>query len=145
MTKQRLAHVLTYAGAMPFLAAPILSVIDTDVFSLDIKHAALTYSAIIASFISGIHWGLYLFKDTSLNLFIHSNIVTLMAWIAVVIYAPASTGILIFCFLYLLAIDYKLVKEEIIEPWYMRMRFIISIIVILALASLFFLGPVNTN
>lgn len=135
MKKQTLAQVLTYAGTLPFLGAVAASIVHPDFLGLNYEHIVLTYGAVIASFIAGIHWGTYLFKDAPINLFVHSNIATLLAWFAVVANLPGSAGILIICFFYLLFIDKQLSNAGIIEDWYMRMRLIASVVVMFALAA----------
>ena len=134
MNKQSLAQFLTYAGTLPFLGSVILPYIYPDFLNLDFDHVVLTYGAVIASFIAGIHWGIYLFKDPHVNLFIHSNIAALLAWFAVLTAIPGSPGILFICFFYLLFIDKQLSNAGVIEDWYMRMRIVASIIVLLALS-----------
>jgi hypothetical protein len=133
MKKQTLAQFLTYGGLIPFLGSIAIPFIYPDFLGLNYDHIILTYGAVIASFIAGIHWGIYLFKETPINLFIHSNIAALLAWFAVLADIPGSPGILLICFFYLLFIDKQLSNAGIIEDWYMRMRLIASVIVILAL------------
>ena len=135
MKKEILAQILTYAGTLPFLGAAIIPTVQADFLGLNYNQIILTYGAVIASFIAGIHWGIYLFKDTALNLFVHSNIAALLAWFAVVASVPGSAGILIICFLYLLFIDKQLANAGTIEAWYMRMRIVASVIVISALTA----------
>lgn len=133
MRKQTLAKLLSYCGILPFLAAALVPIIQAGFLGLDYTHIILTYGAVIASFIAGIHWGLYLFKDSPVNLFVHSNIIALLAWFAVAASFSGSVAILIFCFIYLLVIDKKLLNANIIESWYMHMRIIVSTSVILTL------------
>lgn len=134
MDKQRVAQLLTYAGVLPLLAATIASLIQLEFSGLDYHRIILSYGAVIASFIAGIHWGLYLLKDASMNLFVHSNVAVLLAWLAAVTGLWISVFILIFCFVYLLGIDKRLYSEGLIEGWYLRMRTVVSCIVILLLA-----------
>ena len=134
MNKETFAQFLTYAGTIPFLGAVLMPHIYPEFLGLDFDHVVLTYGAVIASFIAGIHWGIYLFKDAHTNLFIHSNIAALLAWFAVLTAIPGSVGILIITFFYLLFIDKQLSNVGVIEDWYMRTRLIASIIVILALS-----------
>lgn len=134
MKKETFAQILTYAGTLPFLAAVSIPLVQPQLFGLDYGHVILTYGAIIASFIAGTHWGIYLFRDTPLNLFIHSNIAALLAWFAVVSAIPGSAGTLIICFVYMLFVDKQLSNAGVHEDWYMRMRIIASLIVILALS-----------
>ena len=111
MKKQTLAQGLTYSGALPFLVCAICSALDVDIFELDFNRIFIIYGAVIAAFISGIHWGIYLFKNSAQNLFIHSNVVTLLAWFAAVAMLPSSGFILMFCFFYLLFIDKQLASK----------------------------------
>ena len=134
MKKERLAQLLTYAGTIPFLASAVIGWQSPDMWGLDYNQIILTYGAVIASFIAGIHWGVYLFREPRINLFIHSNFVALLAWFAVLTALPGSAGILMLCFLYLLFIDKQLSNVGFLEPWYIRMRIVATLIVTLALS-----------
>lgn len=140
MRKKRLAQGLTYAGVLPFLCAVVIPIIRPDFLSLDYDCIILTYGAVIASFIAGTHWGIYVLKDTRDNLFIHSNIAALLAWLAVVVGMSISAGLLAACFVYLLFVDKRLAAAGVLEAWYMRMRTIASMAVILALVCHMLLG-----
>ena len=133
MKKALLAQCLTYAGVLPFLGAAIMPAVKSNFLGLNYDSLILTYGAVIASFVAGIHWGIYLFKDAPLNLFIHSNIVALLAWCAGLVSHPANTVILLICFLYLVVIDRQLWKAGVIEDWYLRMRLIATTLVLFAL------------
>jgi hypothetical protein len=70
MKKQhiKLAKILTYSGTIPFLSS--LIVVLFPLFEFNGVIIARTYSAIIISFLSGIHWAVYLFyAEKSLNNF----------------------------------------------------------------------------
>jgi hypothetical protein len=133
MKKQQLAPLLTYGGLIPFISLPLIQIILPNVLALDYTQMSLTYGAIIASFISGMHWGVYLFKSCPVNLFIHSNIIALLAWLSVLSAPVIGFLILILCFLYLLYIDKKLYKAEILNAWFWRLRLYVTSIVILTL------------
>ena len=133
MKKALLAQCLTYAGVLPFLGAAIMPAVKSNFLGLNYDSVILTYGAVIASFVAGIHWGIHLFKDPPLNLFIHSNIAALLAWCAVMVAHPANTVILLICFLYLIVIDRQLWKAGVIEKWYLRTRLIATTLVLLAL------------
>ena len=132
--KTILAKFLTYAGALPFIGCLIVPFIQPDFTALNFNKIILTYSAVIVSFIAGIHWGIYMFKEAPINLFIHSNISTLFAWFAVLVNTPISFGIILICFFYLLFIDKQLYDAEILDQWYIRLRVNISLIVLTTLA-----------
>ena len=133
MKKQILAQILTYSGTLPFLSCAICSAVGIDILGLNLERILILYGAVIASFIAGIHWGVYLFKESAQNLFIHSNIVALLAWFAAIPMIPGIGGILMICFFYLIFIDKQLTTENVLEAWYLRMRIIATIIVLLAL------------
>ena len=131
--KTKHAQILTYAGILPFVSCAVLGIYTDQLGSLDLNHALITYGAVIASFIAGIHWGVYLLKDASLNLFLHSNIAALIAWIPALLMVSGSALILIFCFIYLLFLDRRLFKNNILDNWFMRLRFNATIIVVISL------------
>lgn len=135
MTKQNLAQFLTYAGALPFVGATLASIFQLQLFGFNYPYMVITYGVVISSFVSGIHWGVYLFKDAPMNLFIHSNVITLVAWSILVFNFSYSPFVLIGCFMYLLAIDKRLGAVGVLELWYVQMRTYISVIVIATLLA----------
>ena len=128
--KETLAKLLTYSGAIPFAATLLLAALKPATLNLDYTAIAIGYGAVIASFIAGIHWGIFLFKETPLNLFIHSNIAALLAWLALLVPTQAGLAVLAGCLLYLLTIDSRLQLTGILPAWYMRLRLRISCLVI---------------
>lgn len=133
MQKQRCAQLLTYAGIIPFVFLAKLSIFDIHLFNIAAFPLLLVYAAVITAFISGIHWGVYLFKESPINLFIHSNIVTLIAWLAAAGVLPLNVFVLAACFVYLYLIDIKLVKQGITETWFHQLRTHASVMVVLSL------------
>jgi hypothetical protein len=133
MSKQRCAQFLTYAGVIPFIFLAKLSIFNIHLFNIAAYPLLLVYAAVIAAFISGIHWGVYLFKEVPINLFIRSNIVTLIAWLAAAGMLPMNVLILAACFIYLYLIDVKLVKQGITESWFHKLRTHASIMVVISL------------
>jgi hypothetical protein len=133
MNKQKSATWLTYAGIIPFVILAKLTLFDMNLLHIAPYPLLLVYAAVIAAFISGIHWGLYLVKDAPLNLFIHSNIITLIAWLAAAGILPFNLWLLVGCFVYLYWIDIKLLNAGVTEPWFQRLRTHASIAVVLSL------------
>lgn len=133
-----LATLLTYSGTLPLIACVITALLQPQM--IDTGLLALTYGAIIISFICGIHWAAHLFfpEKCSRNLLITSNVVTLAAWISLLLTLPQSVSLLlqICCFLYLLALDSKLRVVGIIPDWFYLLRRNASTIVILCLSAL---------
>jgi hypothetical protein len=135
--QQRLAQGLTYAGALPL----VLSALALTLGYISPAGATLlcmSYSAIILSFLSGIHWAVYLFfaAQCPRNLLLTSNIVALLAWLSLL--AMHSTWVLllqILCFLYLLVLDAKLHTVGLIPRWFFSLRRNVTTLVVLTLCS----------
>jgi hypothetical protein len=134
-SQHRLAQWLTYAGTLPLLIAVVEMIVgrippDTIVW------AAGTYSAIILSFLAGIHWACYLFfaQNCPRNLLVTSNAVALLAWLSLLAHQqPWSLLLQIFCFLYLLILDYKLLQAAILPAWFYALRRNATVIVVSSL------------
>ena len=133
MQKQQCAKYLTYAGIIPFVFLAKLSIFELNLFNIAAYPLLLVYSAVIAAFIGGIHWGLYLFKEAPLNLFVHSNIITLVAWLAAAGLLPFNVLLLAGCFIYLYLIDMNLVKQGVTEAWFHQLRTHASVAVVISL------------
>ncbi|UWZ98380.1 DUF3429 domain-containing protein [Vibrio splendidus] len=79
---------LGYMGLIPFLFGLLLSLTDSQFFSLSGETLFITYSVVILSFLSGILWGngIENFESQSGNkALILSNIIVLAAWLAVLL------------------------------------------------------------
>lgn len=129
-----LAKILTYSGALPLFASALS--IYFPVIGFDARLIATTYSAIIISFLCGIHWAAYLFfaEKCPRNLLITSNVIALLAWASLLIphqlIAPLLQAL---CFLYLLTLDLKLRDAGIISEWFYTLRRNATILVVLCL------------
>ncbi len=136
--RRRTATALTFAGALPFvLALPALffEVPPDDTARTFLLDAVMLYGAVIASFVSGLHWGIYLdparAERAELNLFVSSNICALAAWSALLLPMPHAPFLLLaVVFAALLAIDRSLFRKDIIERWFFTLRLRISAIVV---------------
>ncbi|CDT79538.1 hypothetical protein VCR12J2_1020141 [Vibrio coralliirubri] len=79
---------LGYMGLIPFLFGLLLSLTDSQVFSLSGETLFITYSVVILSFLSGILWGngIENFESQYSNkALILSNVIVLAAWLAVLL------------------------------------------------------------
>jgi hypothetical protein len=133
--KITLAKVLTYSGTLPLIASAICVYFPLD--GVDSALIARTYSAIIISFLGGIHWAIYLFfaENCPRNLLITSNVVALLAWASLLAtYPSVAITLQALCFLYLLTLDLKLRDAGILPQWFYNLRQNATIIVVLSLA-----------
>ncbi len=134
---QRLAKALAYSGLLPFLYFPVyLFFTGNDViFGFDVEALLVAYSAVIVSFIAGIHWGIFLFKKGSLNLFLCSNIIALLACLSIFSIFFLNLIILILCLFFLILIDSSLFNQQLLDPWFYKLRLQVSTLALLSLFS----------
>lgn len=133
LTKNNLYILVTYAGALPFIACAMMlySGIDTLEGFGSVSNISAIFALIIVSFIAGLHLGTYLFyrTQTPKPLFIISNIIAAIAWISLLLAnVKVAIAILIFAFIYLLLVDYLLKRELFISKSYFNTRLIVTLI-----------------
>lgn len=134
---QRLAKALTYSGLLPFLYFPVYLFFTGNnvIFGFDVEALLVAYSAVIVSFIAGIHWGIFLFKKSSLNLFLCSNIIALLACLSIFSIFFLNLIILILCLFFLILIDSSLFNQQLLDPWFYKLRLQVSTLALLSLFS----------
>ncbi|KAB2823234.1 DUF3429 domain-containing protein [Aliivibrio finisterrensis] len=79
---------LGYMGLVPFLFGLLLSLTDSQIFTLSGEELFITYSVLILSFLSGILWsnGIDNFESqSSYKALVLSNVIVLAAWLAVLL------------------------------------------------------------
>jgi hypothetical protein len=85
---------------------------------------------------AGVNWGQYLSiaKKPSLNLFITSNVITLLCWFSFFLLSSAAFFLnAVVLFISLILIDQHLLQFEIIEHHYLKTRIRVSLIVCLSI------------
>jgi len=136
-TDTRLAQILTYGGTLPLVACVVLSF--APIAGIDSNLFARTYSAIIISFLCGIHWAIFLFfaEKCSHNLLITSNVIALLAWCSLLGLDQQITYIFqAVCFLILLMLDSKLRNAGVLPEWFYHLRRNATVIVVSCLVAL---------
>lgn len=136
-TQTQLAKILTFSGALPFAAAVLAHL--QGMASYHSGYLALTYGAVIISFMAGIHWGLFLThaQYTRINLLLSSNLLALIAWASLFFLIPVTQYLIqIVCFIVLWSIDRRLYAEGVIEGWYYQLRTQITTVVVIFLSAL---------
>lgn len=144
--------LLMYLGALPFVAGALLSLLPMDSLSINtldmlpwqnaVKYAVSLYALVIVVFMAGVLWGLMLSAKASASFsqanFLISNVITLAPWFVYLMVPDSSTFLLVtaFAFLWLLTIDKKLFKQQLITKNYYRARKWVSAIVVLSLLIL---------
>ncbi len=143
----RLAQSLTYAGTLPLIACAAAvwmpRLLDADVVTVDVAAIAVAYGAIIASFVSGIHWAASVFFPQRCGYLplIASNAVALLAWLCLLWdYAAGACMLLALCFVALFAVDRRLHAQAVLPTWFYRLRrnattIVVSMLLLMALAQ----------
>jgi hypothetical protein len=137
-----IANMLTYSGTLPLIGSAVLLYFPMMVptalpmAGLDAALIASAYSAVIISFLCGIHWAAYLFfaDRCPRHLLIISNVIALLAWLSLLLGNQLATTLLqAGCFVFLLAMDVKLRNAGIHAEWFFRLRRNATIIVVICL------------
>jgi hypothetical protein len=139
MESRKLYPVLTYAGALPFVACALMPLFGMEtLWNLgSYVHVAAAYGLAIVCFLCGAHWGTYLYNRAAApdNLFVTSNVIVVACWFAFLMAAQALTlFVLILAFLCLLFIDYRLLRAGLLTGYYFRMRTIATVIAVASFA-----------
>jgi len=136
-----LAKILTYSGTLPLMVcAALMIMLQAGIISqkgIAPSFIAHAYSAVIISFLCGIHWAIYLFfsEKCPRNLLMTSNIIALIVWVSLIIQSyKASVLLQPFCFLYVLMLDRTLRDAGILPEWFYHLRRNATIIVVLCLS-----------
>ncbi len=131
MPLQRLAFLLAMAGTLPFFLGLLLLVAGWPLQQFSGAMLSHTYGVVIVSFLAGIQWGVYLFAQGHLNLFIASNLIALLAWFSLLL-AGRFIGFLLLdvCFIAALVVDWYCHRDGIISKWFWTLRWQVSAIVI---------------
>ena len=141
MSSTRLLFALAALGATPFLACGVLflSGIETIEPFGRLDRLTATYGLGILSFLTGIHWATYLYREQQapFNLLLGSNVVFLAVWFAYVL-TPVETALATqaLAFLVLLAIDFRLMRSELITRHYFGVRTLATTIAWIGIGAL---------
>ena len=134
-----LAHVLIFAGGLPFIAGALLLLLGVKTLPLlcNVTETMAAYGMVIVIFLTGIHWGQQLsFGKSAPGLFVSSNIIAVMVWLSWLVLAPRLfILVLVAPLVILLYIDFILNRNRVIGQGYFRSRVIITPIVICCLLA----------
>lgn len=130
-------RALTFAGAIPFLACGVLPWFGVDTLGPlgATLNVLLIYGLAILSFLCGTQWAAELARPgaSGLPLFIISNLIVVVAWLAVLAVPVAIALSLQFVgFVVVLGIDGRLHVRGVISDDYWRLRIQITAIVLAA-------------
>lgn len=130
---QRERTWLGYAGLLPFLAAAIALVVDTDPTRQAVAIDVLRYyAAVIASFLGAVHWGAAAVDPAHRRARLRWGVMpALIAWTLLLV--PANAAFVGFAALFatILYVDYRMLP--LLDDRYRQLRIQLSVIVIATL------------
>ena len=132
INSSKMAALLICAGATPFILLTALAAYNIEYNYFEPKVALKSYALAIGSFVSGSHWGIYIVRSSPINLLVTSNICTLIFWGVFINFENYELFFSVI-FLLLLLVDFLLYKSTIISINYLKIRAIITVIVVLCL------------
>tara|TARA_A100001015_G_C14842416_1_gene653017 strand:+ start:206 stop:646 length:441 start_codon:yes stop_codon:yes gene_type:complete len=139
MNQHTLTRILTYSGALPIIFFVLVKLFGrADLLFINPERGLVLYSAVILSFLGGINFGFAIAEDLSKKLtsylLISSILTAIFAFVILVVpgFEQALT-LLIFGFAIQFVNDYFIKQDEIIEEWFMNLRFWATIVVLLFL------------
>jgi hypothetical protein len=127
------AFVLGYAGLIPFVTmtfGPYAGLVEAT-FA---EAALLAFGAVILSFMAGIQWGLAMARHESTYMRLGVSILpAIVAWLALLVGGPVGLVVLAVTFALILVYDLQLVAAGLAAPWYPKLRWPLTIIVVACL------------
>jgi hypothetical protein len=138
LTAESYAFMLSLAGWLPFAALTILILLAGQ-YQLW-SYTLINYGCIILSFLGGVQWGIAItVKDATSRLnkvvLTLSVLPPLAAWMLLSTNFTIGTqlNIIIFLFIMMSVIDIFLVMNKLIDSWFLKLRCVISLLVVATL------------
>ena len=133
MEQRQIYSTLMLMGVTPFLACALLPFIGVvEIAGLGrLDQLVSSYGMAILCFLTGVHWATQLYEKEAapFNLFIGSNVIFLVVWIAYVFAdLPWAIATQLVAFPLLLAIDYRLLRGALISAHYLLIRGIATVL-----------------
>ncbi len=129
------AFILGFLGAVPFVGLALLAVLAGSLGSATIEAWALAsllaYGAIILSFMGGVHWGWAMAaEDSSFERLGLSVVPALLGWGGYLFGGSIGCLVIAAGFAALLWLDLRAIAEGRAAPWYRRLRWPLTVIVV---------------
>ena len=122
--------ILGYSGLIPFVGLSALTIAGQD----GARWMLLSYGALILSFLGGAVWTRSLQENRDASMAIVSNVVVLLAWVALLLNQAISLVLLAVLFSLLFVYEKALLGQE-YSAEYQRLRLILTTVVAIALLA----------
>ncbi len=141
MSPTTFPRALTFAGAIPFVAATAALWFAPAMYRSFAAQVLLTYAAVIVSFLGGVQWGIAISvldaaPKSARTMFALSVVPSLLAWGMLLLPAARErvfVAIALVAFVWV--IDAMLYVQALIPAWFFRLRCIISAVVMASLVA----------
>jgi hypothetical protein len=135
---KRMAHQLGLLGLLPFVALTLACWFVDSSWLGDFIKGQLVYGILILSFLGGIHWGGTMVSDEltaeqTKKTMAWSVVPALAAWFATMV-GGFGFAVLIVGFIVTYQIDKKIFSWYRFPDWFIRLRFVLTCVVVAALA-----------
>jgi hypothetical protein len=129
----RVVLALTWLGLVPFLVSTT-ALFTRGPLGAFATLSLLAYAAAILSFLGGVHWGLAMRQDPpAASRLAIAALPALVGWAALLIEGGWGMLMLAAAFLLVLAQDWRLAGQGEAPPWYPKLRWPVTLIVVACL------------
>ena len=148
-----LAVILSVAGLIPFIMCGLGAVATNTVTSLPAVNLLIAYSAIVLSFLGGVHWGLTLATEhdpAERPRLLGGALAAVLSWgvVAVAIYTlHPSLGIALMIALFILGMvaEWRAHDRGWVPGGYIGMRIVITVVVVAILTTVLMLRLIGAH
>ena len=131
-----------WAGVIPFTALAGLTALAEPHIQAFALQILVPYSAIILTFMGGVHWGIIISRiQNGMYLYTTGIMPSLAAVLAILVPLDFAIAVLGVGFLALLLCDLWLVRTAVLPKWYGKLRIQLTLAVIVCLAVAGFTAP----
>ncbi|WP_404463429.1 DUF3429 domain-containing protein [Vreelandella aquamarina] len=131
VSHRRLAWGLGLAGLLPFLGGSLVAWVAPTVWQVSAIYGFTYYSAVILSFLGGIHWGsaLQVPRDNNARRLILAMVPSLIAWPALLFSPVTGLWVLLAGFVLMGGYDISREGREGFATWYLKLRCVLTAVV----------------
>ena len=148
-----LAVILSVAGIIPFIMCGLGAVATNTVTSLPAVNLLIAYSAIVLSFLGGVHWGLTLATEhdpAERPRLLGGVLAAVLSWavVAVTIYTlHPSMGLALMIALFILGVaaEWRAHHRGWVPSGYIGMRIVITVVVVAILVTVLMLRLIGAH
>lgn len=132
------------AGLVPFIGLAALFLLGSTTWQAFALQAFLYYSAVILSFLGGVHWGVAMSLDEAGSASFNARMLvamapSLLAWPALMLTPPFASLALMIGFVLIRLYEAQADSVERLPAWYASLRTLLTVVVVISHLSLLLL------